>query len=344
MNVQRHRSGRSTLWASCRRALPALAMVVWIAGAAGARVTGDADAKNQPVTFADGYLSVNASNTPMATVLRNIAQYAGVQIEVYGEPEMTISMQFEHLPLDDALHRLLGQYNLVLLYKKIKDPPPDGPPIRLTGVQIHVEPGLNAPTMQFEAGRLLATRKRLARRKRKGANSEERTSDKLAAAPDEDSAAVLARLRTAAFDSDPAVRADAVDEVTMIDDEKAAADILERVLREDSDASVRADAMSGLEDLEKPPMETVLDAVLFDEAPDVRIGAIEIIEEHEWKDQRTVDTLSRVLDDPNEEIRASALEVLGELGQKSALESAARSSPHQDVRELAAELLSELQP
>ena len=89
-------------------------------------------------------------------------------------------------------------------------------------------------------------------------------------------------------------------------------------------------------------MEPVLDAVLFDEAPEVRIGAMEIIGDQEWKDQRTVDTLSRVLVDPNEEIRLAALEVLGELGERTILEGVARSNPHEEIRELAAELLTVL--
>ena len=105
---------------------------------------------------------------------------------------------------------------------------------------------------------------------------------------------------------------------------------------------MRANAISGLEDLEQIPVEPVLDAVLFDEAPEVRIGAMEIIGEQEWQDQRTVDTLRRVLDDPNEEIRLAALEVLGELGERTALENAAQSNVHQEIRELAIELLTVL--
>jgi len=55
-----------------------------------------------------------------------------------------------------------------------------------------------------------------------------------------------------------------------------------------------------------------------------------------------VDTLSRVLADPNEEIRLAALEVLGELGERTALEVAAQSNPHEEIRELAAEMLTVL--
>lgn len=343
---ERRSRHRGTFLLACAIALS----MGWTAEAQPRR-DGDDEAQ-EPVFFADGYLTLNASNTPTATVLRNIAQYAGIHIAVYGEPENTVSMQFERLRLDDALHRLLGGYNLVLLYREVKDPAPDGPRIELTGVQVHVEPGLNAPTMQFEAGRLVhlraATNERATQlqqmRERLRAIGATQTSETgaVAAVPDEDAGELLARLKVAAFDKDASVRADAVDELTMLNDERAAGEVLERVLREDPDPEVRASAMSGIEDLDKPPIETVLDAALFDEAPDVRIGAIEIIEDQEWKDARTVDTLSRILDDPNEEIRLAALEVLGELGERSALEAAARSNPHQEVRELAAELLAEL--
>jgi len=326
-----------------------LAWAVLLCAGGGDAATGDVGKGGPTVTFVDGYLTVDASNAPTATVLRRIALNAAVNIAVYGEPEGTMSVKFESLRLDDALHRLLGRYNLVLLYKEVKDPPPGGPRVRLTGVQVHVDPGANAPTLNFEAGQVIEKR-RVVRKREKNGRRSRKIKDKgvsetgLAAVPGEDSAEALARLKVAAFDADPSVRADAVDELTMVDDEGAATDILERVLREDPSPEVRANAISGLEDLDAPPVETVLDAALFDESPEVRIGAMEIIGDHEWKDQRTVDTLSRVLSDPNEEIRLAALEVLGDLEERSVLEVAARSNPNEDIRELAAELLTELKP
>lgn len=304
------------------------------------------------VKFSDEVLSVRAVNQPTARVLRKIARLAAVNIVVYGEPESTISVEFEKLPLDDALRRLLGAYNLVLLYNEVDDPPTGGQKARLTAAQIYVGAGGVVPTMEFAAGRVVKRRvaalkdggKKKRRRNRNKTKERAGRNGTKADAADEDEAAVLARLKTAAFDSDPTVRADAVDELAMVDDEHAALDILERVLREDSVAEVRANAISGLEDLEQVPLEPVLDAVLFDEAPEVRIGAMEIIGEREWKDQRTVDTLSRVLDDPNEELRLAALEVLGELGERTVLENAAQSNAHQEIRELATELLTVLKP
>jgi len=314
----------------------------WVDAAQSTREAGES---GPTVMFAEGELRVEASNAPVATLLRRIAQKAGVDIAVYGEPESTISIRFESLRLDDALRRLLGQYDLVLLYKEIKDAPPDGPRARLTGVQVHVEPGINAPTMSFQAGqvfeRRIAARKREERIERLREIKQRSTAraKRLTAPLEGESPEIVARLKVAAFDSDPSIRADAVDEISMFDDERAAADILERVLREDPNPEVRANAISGLEDLDAPPVETVLDAVLFDESPEVRIGAMEIIGDHEWKDQRTIDTLSRVLNDDNQEVRLSALEILDELEERRVIETAARSSPHQDIRELATELL-----
>jgi len=306
------------------------------------------------VKFSDEMLSVKAINKPTAQLLRRIARVARIHIAVYGEPENSVSIEFENLRLDDALRRLLGRHDLVLLYKAIDDPNPGEPSARLTAVQVHVEAGGAVPTMEFSAG--LAVDKRVAAKKRdknkpkvkrkRNRKKKERAKQKSerAGSANEDSVEVLARLKTAAFDSDPNVRADALDELGMVEDESAALDILERVLREDTVAEVRATAISGLEDLDQVPVEPVLDAVLFDEAPEVRIGAMEIIGEQEWKDQRTVDTLSRVLEDPNEELRLAALEVLGELGERTVLENAAQSNAHQEIRELAMELLTVLKP
>jgi hypothetical protein len=68
--------------------------------------------------FANGVLTVHLNAVPLRQVMAELSAQSGVQVcWLNGGGEELISVEFQHLPVADALCRLLPQQNFLLLYR-----------------------------------------------------------------------------------------------------------------------------------------------------------------------------------------------------------------------------------
>ncbi len=64
----------------------------------------------------DNRISVSLVGAPLADVLHRIGQETGIRILLYGDCNEPLSMSFDDLPIDKALHRLTSNHSLSLIY------------------------------------------------------------------------------------------------------------------------------------------------------------------------------------------------------------------------------------
>jgi hypothetical protein len=94
-----------------------------------------------PITYADGRLTARLDRVPLAEVLDRLAEATGARIGGDpGEPR-DVTAQFEELPIDRALERLLGTQSFTLRYAA------DG---RLLSIDLRGVPAPSAPPAQAE--------------------------------------------------------------------------------------------------------------------------------------------------------------------------------------------------
>jgi hypothetical protein len=92
------------------RAAPVMLLVAAVAGATGGEVAG------RVVRYESDRLTVRLAGAPVGEVLDDLARQAGAEIRGTVTNPRDISVEFEDVPLSDALHRLLGDQNFALVY------------------------------------------------------------------------------------------------------------------------------------------------------------------------------------------------------------------------------------
>lgn len=70
------------------------------------------------ISVQHGLLSVKVHQLPLQALLKEISRLSGVEIVIYGSITETVSMQFENLPLDEGLKRLVGSSGVMLVYEE----------------------------------------------------------------------------------------------------------------------------------------------------------------------------------------------------------------------------------
>jgi type II secretory pathway component GspD/PulD (secretin) len=68
------------------------------------------------IKFQEGLLSVNVRNASWQTVLQEIERHTGIEIRIKGQLSGTLTHEFEGLPLERGLRRLLGHADHVFFY------------------------------------------------------------------------------------------------------------------------------------------------------------------------------------------------------------------------------------
>src|SRR5215510_6649288 len=74
------------------------------------------------VEFRGGLLSVRVRDSSWEAVLKEIERQTGISIRVMGVPAGTLTHEFNALPLEKGLRRLLRDANLLFIYSSGKDP------------------------------------------------------------------------------------------------------------------------------------------------------------------------------------------------------------------------------
>lgn len=117
---------------------------------------------------------------------------------------------------------------------------------------------------------------------------------------DEDSVATLER--TILLAMSPGARIDAVEGLTQTNELDKAREVLSRVAIIDQNPDVRLAALEALDEIDAVPFETLADVAWYDSDPSVRLSAVELIGEAREKGMRVVEFLRRVakMDSSNE--------------------------------------------
>jgi hypothetical protein len=197
------------------------------------------------VAVAEGRLSVNLRDAPLADVLRLIGQEAQIKVHLDGQFLAPITRTFTGVPLESGIRRLTREHSSSFAYGP---PPHPGLAARLTEIWI-IESAPAAPADPRTRAARLASLGKLGRRSDDGAVAE--LSRLLAQDPDPavrtQAAGILGRsgnaratpaLTAALGDQQPSVRIQAVHALRRIEGERAA-ESLARVLLSDPDPSVR---------------------------------------------------------------------------------------------------------
>ena len=90
----------------------------------------------------DGRVTANISNSPLQTVLKDLAERTGIIFEVRSQEDPLVSVHLNGVTLEEAIERITPGYNTIFLYDK------DPQPKRITMVQVFprvdsdVQPGI----------------------------------------------------------------------------------------------------------------------------------------------------------------------------------------------------------
>jgi len=74
------------------------------------------------IDYADGKLTLDVTKVPIALVLEQIANETGAELRGSPSEEREVSVHFEEVPLAQALARVLGTENFILIYGRDGEP------------------------------------------------------------------------------------------------------------------------------------------------------------------------------------------------------------------------------
>jgi hypothetical protein len=247
------------------------------------------------VTYRDGSLSVRSSGASLHAVLVEISRRTGVDIALetgLAKPlaEETVAVDFEDVPLEDGLRRLLGPRSTILLYDARG----------LTEVRIYVE-----GTGAFRSVRP-ATGPGGARQ---GVAAREMTDD------DRERARRMDQQREReghAPHVEQLVRT--LDDLSRRGDEQGAVRTALDVLERERDPEMLETALNGLLGVESVPVDPLLRFAEAQVSPDLSIQALEILSEHGRSDPRVTGLLSKLSrQGSSEAVREAARNLLDDL-------------------------------
>ena len=301
-------------------------------------------------------VSANIQATALQDVLQAFSDATGVEIIVSGSADETVSVQFDHLPADEALREILGERSSISFYAsdasdaegterltrawvlkgiaRAHGPVPFGRKARRTPRS--AASGGSAAFDQLK--RQALTHKDPDRRKRA-------IEGLIAADSDKAKSALTQALLN---DRNAKVRQAALENLLWYDDEAPRQPLIKAALR-DSSAEVRRMAIEeGFAELaeDDPAARRVLIQALGDKDPDNRVVVVEALGDLAAFDEEDRDlqrALMRALKDDNEAVRLAAIEPLEDIEMKSALAEAAKNDPSSRVQRAAREALSNLE-
>lgn len=99
---------------SSMRLVPALVVLVALLAAGAARA--DSDAQERVIRYAGDTLTVRLAKVAVTDVLDEVGRQAGAEIRGTVRTPRDVSVEFDAVPISDALHRLLGDQNFALVY------------------------------------------------------------------------------------------------------------------------------------------------------------------------------------------------------------------------------------
>jgi HEAT repeat protein len=239
----------------------------------------------------EGVVTVNIAGASLEEVLNEIRAQSRIRLVLHGSRPETISAEFQAVPLDEALRRLI-KANFLLLYS------PDG---HLVEVWVLRDPGERI--LSGERGALDSLIGELQR-----GEPAQRWRAALALGEFKNEQALAPGIGALEGDDAPEVRQAAISALEDLGGQQAIA-ALAAAVSGDSDDSVRLSAVEALARLGGPEaVEPLTRALRADAEFLVRYEAL--VNLAELGDDRVRDSLLQALDDPEEFIREKAAEIL----------------------------------
>lgn len=273
------------------------------------------------VEIVDESVTVKARDGDVKGLLEEIARQSDLVIDLHGPLDERVTIEFDRLPVPEALDRILRGRDFVLRYfDPSSDPatPANAYPSKLwvfsKGLGDH-----NAPP---ENGDAAFTREGVG-----GARAQEADAS-------------LVRLSLALADDDVKVRLEAVSELASIESDQAAAALATAL--SDGDPSVREEAACGLGEIGDETDLEILEQALMDPDLRVREAAVEAVTDIGGDDSAWA--LAFALTDVAPSLREDAVYALSEIGSETAIGILQQvlTDEQRSVREAAAEVLAEL--
>lgn len=285
------------------------------------------------IEYKQGRVSVVAEAIPLAQVLREVAQRAGIEILGSEKLQESISVSFSSLSIREALQKLLVSVNHLV----IEDKPPQGgtKPMRVLIVGRRSEASLQSA--QPEAIRNEEELSEVVNPEKAQKEYEKRLKAVEASAQAGDEQA----LRQALLDSEPLVQARALELLAAHDREKIAAHLID--LTKTSQPQTRIQALHLLSESELADEETIVSSLgdaLVATDENVKAYAIEALAKRDGPEAMTY--LQQAFRDPDPKIRRMVVENAAPQDAQGVLLQEARWDPDETVRSFASFWLEQL--
>lgn len=289
------------------------------------------------IEYKQDRVSVVAEAIPLAQVLREVAQRAGIEILGSEKLQESISVSFSGLSIHEALQKLLVSVNHLV----IGDKPPQGgtKPMRVLIVGRRSEASLqsaqpeairNEEELEEELGEVVNPEKA-----QKEYEKRLKAVEASAQAGDEQA------LRQALLDSEPLVQARALELLAAHDREKIAAHLID--LTKTSQPQTRIQALHLLSESELADEETIVSSLgdaLVATDENVKAYAIEALAKRGGSEAMTY--LQQAFRDPDPKIRRMVVENAAPQDAQGVLLQEARWDPDETVRSFARFWLEQL--
>ncbi len=238
----------------------------------------------QLVRFADGRLTVDVSRVSLRELLDEIARQSDLTVVRYGTADREVTMEFDQVPLEQALQWILHDRSFVLQYARAARPEqlPDGVrPATLWVLSPSVadssgsQPRVGGANVEFSSDPI-ATRISRVRAGLRSEDADEREDAVLALAQGGHAQAV-APLSAALADDDAGVREATIVSLAEIGGAQAVA-VLGAALG-DADPHIREDAVHALGEIGGDDVVVLLKRALADDDRFVREAAADMLDE-----------------------------------------------------------------
>jgi HEAT repeats len=293
------------------------------------------------IEFRGGLLSVRVRDCPWEAVLKEIERQTGISIRAMGVPAGTLMHEFDAVPLEEGLRRLLRDANLLFIYGNSSGKGPSE--AVLEHVWLFPKEGIaTAVTQVSHAPRRVVAVEALSGEEgtkagselaADGDNSRERRTALLRVIQDHGSEAEQA-LQQAALDADPSIQTLALGTLA----ERNLPEVIQTMRLASGNPSTRLAALQALSQHDDTIVLQALTEALADNDIEVKGYAMQVLAGK--RTSEATRALGQVLNDPDPVFRQFALGVFGQLDDpvsRSYIDRALNDG--EEVRNLAVDLI-----
>ncbi|MEO6308516.1 MAG: HEAT repeat domain-containing protein [Nitrospiraceae bacterium] len=271
------------------------------------------------VNAASQLVTMDVKNAPLAAVIAAIGQHAQITISVPDDIESEhLSLSFQHVPLEEALKRVLAGQSYTFAYKQNKGREVISG-VRLFAKHEQIPPTGSAPSGKSAIAQIMGSHGLPPPTSRSWGRGKS-TMNENKIAPISDDLTLDELKRSFSETKDPALKSAILNAMANREQDGPVAPALAMALS-DSDEEVRTDALNHLKTTSEPvPLGPLAQMAATDNNPDLRMEAMSLMADQLSAEERTKEewsvvraSLDRSLSDPNPDVREQAEMLLAEL-------------------------------